>query len=249
MKTTETITELPVDEGEMTVVTYAPVGGAPRPAIILLHSATGLEPRMLEIAQDLSEKGFVVAAPDTFHRAGRMRMAPHGATVEESMALRDGMTNAGHLSDMNALVRHLQAQSYVLPGPVGITGFCLGGRISFLAASQGVGIGPSVLFYPTRLDESDPAVPGSPAPIGFSSGVTEPMLVFFPELDEHNPPASIAAVSASLANAPAEIHVVEGADHGYAQPQDERFHAVEGPRTWREAISFFAKHLQQAPVS
>jgi carboxymethylenebutenolidase len=249
MPTTETITELPVDEGEMTVVTYAPTDGAPRPAIILLHSATGLEPMMLEIAQGLAEEGFVVAAPDTFHHAGRMLTAPHGATVEESMALRAGMTNAGHLSDMNALVRHLQAQSYVQPGPVGITGFCLGGRISFLAVSQGVGFGPSVLFYPTRLVESDPAVPGSPAPIDSATGVTEQMLIFFPELDGQNPPANIATIRAALAHAPVESHVVLGANHGFAQPKDHRFDAVEGPRAWQQTVAFFAKHLPQAQVA
>ena len=248
METIETTTDLEVDEGTMAVVTYGPADGAPRPAVVLVHDTFGLTRAALDTTKGLAEEGFAVAAADVFHRFGRMKTAPRESTLEEQRKLRAGMTNDGHVADMNALVRHLQAQPYVRAGPVGIVGFCLGGRIAYLAASQGEGFGPAVLFYPTRLLEPDPAVPGSPMPIASASGVKSPLLGFFPEMDSQNPPGNIANIRAALAGTPAEIVVVEGADHGFAQPAHEHFHPEAGPQAWRRAVGFFMTHLQSAAV-
>ena len=200
------------------------------------------------MARGLAERGFVTAAPDTFHRAGRMKLSDPAAGPTGNMWLREGMTNNGHLSDMNALARHLQSQSYVQPGPIGVSGFCLGGRVGFLAASQGVGYGPSVLFYPTRLHQSDPAVPGTPPPLESASGVTSPMLIFFPSLDPQNPPDRIALIREALANAPVESVVVENAQHGFAQPFGRAFDPEKGPPAWNRCVDFFLEHLKATAV-
>ncbi len=247
MSVTEEQIDLPVDEGTMAVTTYRDDDGEPRPAVVLVHDANGLSQAMLDLARGLAEQGFVVATPDTFHRAGRMQIGDPAAGIEANMWLREGMTNTGHISDMNALARHLQSQSYVQPGLVGITGFCLGGRISFLAASQGVGFGPSVLFYPTRLHGPDPAIPGSPHPIEFSNGVTNPMLIFFPSLDPQNPPDKIALIRDALADAPVESIVVDNAVHGFAH-DGGRFDPEKGPPAWNRCVDFFVEHLKATAV-
>ena len=160
MATIEEQIDLPVDEGTMATVVYRNDDNTPRTAVVLLHDAHGLTRSTLDIARGLSEEGFVVAAPDTYHRVGRMRTDEEPNAPEGNMWLREGMTNTGHLSDMNRLAAFLKSQPYVRAGDVGVTGFCLGGRISFLAGSQGIGFGPSVPFYMTRTWQPDPAVPG-----------------------------------------------------------------------------------------
>ena len=97
------IANLAVGKGSMAVVTYRDADGIPRPAIVLLHDAHGLVPGTLKIAEGLAAEGFVVVAPDTFHRAGWMMTDESGPAQQDSMLLRVGMTNAGHLSDMNLL--------------------------------------------------------------------------------------------------------------------------------------------------
>jgi carboxymethylenebutenolidase len=238
----EEISDLSVDEGAMTVYTYRESDDQPRPAIVLLHDAHGLIRGTLDIAKGLAAEGFVVAAPDTFHRAGRMMTDESGPAAEDSMLLRKGMTNDGHLSDMNLLAQHLKAQAYVNDGPVGVTGFCLGGRIAFLAAALGVEFGPSVLFYPTRLWQSDPAVPDAPAPLSVAD-VRHPMLSFFPELDPQNPPERVEEFSRTLANAPVEAVVVPNGMHGFAQPTGANFQPENGPDAWQRCIDFFKQHL------
>jgi len=235
--------DLPVDEGKMATVVFRNNDNTPRAAIVVLHDANGLTRVALEHAKGLAEEGFVVAAPDTFHRVGRMRNSSEPGMPEGGMWLREGMTNDGHLSDMNRLAAYLRSQPFVRPGDLGVTGFCLGGRISFLAASQGVGFGPSVLFYPTRTWQSDPAKPGTPTPLS-QAKASKPMLSFFPSLDPQNPPERISEISEALRGTPFEPVVVEGAQHGFAQPYSRGFHPTEGPKAWRRCIDFFKEHLR-----
>ncbi len=246
MSIIEEIVDLSVDDGQMTVFTYREDNDRARPAIVLLHDAHGLVRGTLDIAKDLASEGFVVAAPDTFHRAGRMMNDESGPPQQDSMLLRKGMTNDGHLSDMNSVARYLGAQAYVSQGLVGVTGFCLGGRIAFLAATQGVGFGPSVLFYPTRLWRSDPAVAGAPTPLSVAT-VTSPMLSFFPELDSQNPPERIEEFRKTLASMPVESVVVPNAIHGFAQPQSVHYQPEHGPEAWQLCIDFFKQHLEVVP--
>lgn len=235
--------DLNVSEGTMAVVIFRDNDSAPRPAIVLVHDANGLLPATLDIARGLAENGFVVAAPDVYHRVGRMQTSDPALPIPDKMWLREGMTNEGHLLDMNALAAHLQRQGHVSDGLVGVTGFCLGGRIAFLAASRGEGFGPSVLFYPTRLCEPDPAFAQTTPPITFAGGVTSPMLTFFPELDSQNPPENIKAINAALAASPAESVVVPNAAHGFAQPGTPEYHREEGPIAWQRCVDFFVEYL------
>ena len=239
----ESQVDLPVDQGPMATVVFRDSDGAPRPAIVLLHDAHGLTRHTLDIGCGLAQEGFVVAAPDTYHRVGRMRTDEEPGAPEGNLWLREGMTNDGHLADMDRLATWLQTQAYVRRGDAGVAGFCLGGRIAFLAASQGVGFGPAVLFYPTRTWQSDPAAPGSPTPLS-RANVRYPMLSFFPSRDHQNPPERIEEISTALARTPFEPVVVEGADHGFAQPASPGYHPVEGPKAWRRCVEFFKEHLE-----
>jgi carboxymethylenebutenolidase len=250
------IVDLPGPEGSFVVVTYSHTdSGNPdssaRPAMIFLHDVTGLTDGNLAMAEAIAEQGYVVAAPDLFHRYGRMEIMPHEVPYEDTLKIRVGMTNAGHLADVSVLVTHLRSMPGVAPGPVGVLGFCLGGRVAWLAATGGIGAGPSVLFYPTRLLQPDPAVPGSPAPISRADRITSPMLVLFPELDPQNKPEGIATIRAAIdrAGAPAESFVIAGVDHGFAVPGHPAHDPTTGPVEWRHALDFLATHLPVAQAA
>lgn len=64
---------------------------------------------------------------------------------------------------------------------------------------------------PPRLHESDPALPNSLQPLASADGVTNPMLIYFSELDPQNPPDKIALTCETLADALVEPVVVGGA--------------------------------------
>lgn len=239
--------DLEVDDGEMAVFIYAPDDASPLPSIIMVHDANGLTTEAREQAEWLAGHGYSVAAPDTFHRAGRLLTLPElGGGPEATRRIRAGMTNDGHRSDIARLAAFLRERPGS-DGRVGLTGFCLGGRIAFLGAALGGVIDATVAFYPTRLLESDPAIPGSPWPVHGAGNVTNPLLMFFPALDGFNPYSNVEAIEAAFGDTGDRVRAVwvEGADHAFAQPESAAYHTERAAEAWREALAFFDRHLRQ----
>ena len=88
------------------------------------------------------------------------------------------------MADVDCIASWLVARDDVAGDRVGITGFCMGGRIAYLGAAHCERIGASIMYYPTRLVTSE-ARGGSEArpPIDDIDKVRVPILGFFPTLD------------------------------------------------------------------
>ncbi len=242
----ESLVSVQVPEGQMSVLRYAQGTKEIQPSLILVHDAYGLTEANKALARQLAADGFFVSAPDMFHRAGKMLTSSSSVPYEEQLKIRRGMTNQGHVSDIQALTDFLRRES----GPnerIGIVGFCLGGRVTFLAATNHTGVDAAAAFYPTRLTQSDPAIPGSEMPIDNAGELDTPLLAFFPGLDAMNPADNIRAVVDTLARAkhPAETVVLNDADHGFYQPKSPGYHPIRAAEAHARIVEFFRKHLGQ----
>tara|TARA_Y100001936_G_scaffold254125_1_gene325328 strand:+ start:25816 stop:26547 length:732 start_codon:yes stop_codon:yes gene_type:complete len=237
---------LKLNDGEMTVFAFNENLTA-LPSIIMVHDAHGLTNTAIQQAQWLSQQGYRVFAPDVFYRVGKLvTTTTLGDTPESMMALRKGMTNKGHKSDMETLGIHIK-NTYGSNLNLGITGFCLGGRVVYLSASNTRVFDAAVAFYPTRLREPDPAIENSAKPLDGAKGINIPLMLFFPEYDGFNPDDGIEEIrKASETNPyPMEIIKVSGADHGFAQPASQGFHPESSEQAWQQALEFFSIHLNK----
>src|SRR5207253_9085812 len=102
-----------------------PGGGDPRPAVLVIHGIDGLATGTTAVADRFAEEGYVAAAPDLFHRG------PVCSSFEDLYKRRRSHTDAQTSLDIDAAIAHLQVQPLVKPGPVGIIGFCMGGRVAY----------------------------------------------------------------------------------------------------------------------
>ena len=242
---TETI-ELQASDGPMEAVVVRPADGARHPAVVMVHGAPGLDAGTLRMAEDLAGEGFVVLAPDMFYRTGRRQVVQPGWAIERRDAMQDGKSNASDITDIQIVVDHLVRQPYVRAGGAGITGFCMGGRISYLAAARVRGIGAAVMHYPTALVTPDRRDAGSQAPVDFANEVRVPILGFFPTLDlKHCSPEIVARVRKAFAEGSVrgEVVTVEGAHHGFLDPTSKVYHPTEAPKAWARMVGFFREHL------
>ena len=232
----------------MAAITLRPDDGQPHPAIIAVHGSPGLSEGVLMMAQDIAEAGFVVLAPDMFYRTGRMQQVPIDGPAEARRQMQDGLTNDACVSDVRQMVAHLREQPNVLDGPVGITGFCFGGRVAYLAAVQVDCIGAAVMWYPTRIVSPDPDVPGSPAPIDLVAQIRAPILNFMPTLDTiHCSPEVIAQTTKAFEHAgvASEVIPVEDAGHGFVDPTSTKFNREQRDACWPRMIELFNQHLSR----
>lgn len=127
---------------------FRPFGNGPWPGVLVYMDAIGIRPAMLEIGEKLASYGYVVLLPDLFYRSGPYAPmdartvfadpAQRKVLMEKFMAL---ATPANVMSDTQAFLDYLEVQPDVKRGPVGTTGYCMGGFMSLTAAGT----------YPERI--------------------------------------------------------------------------------------------------
>jgi carboxymethylenebutenolidase len=189
------------------------------PAVLLLIDAFGLRPRIEEMADRIAAKGFVVLAPNVFYRSGRAPVISldglgdpekRGAIFEQIMPLIKELTTERIVSDADA---YLQTLEQVSPGPVALTGYCLGGRLGWrIAISYPDRVAAIGAFHTGGLVTEDQDSPHLSA-----SEMRAELYFGFADNDHSMTAESIATLTQVLdaAGASYRAEVYEGAAHGY----------------------------------
>src|SRR3990172_5907552 len=120
---------LTVDGETMRCYVALPDGEGAWPAVVVIQHAGGVDAFVQEMAHRFAAAGYVAVAPELYHRqdpeSGEDMLTPMGR-------LRD----AEVVADVPAAFEHAVALPEVAPDRIGIAGFCMGGRVSYLMASH-----------------------------------------------------------------------------------------------------------------
>ncbi|MFN0088792.1 MAG: dienelactone hydrolase family protein [Acidimicrobiales bacterium] len=215
--------------------------GAPKGAVIVIQEAFGVNEHIQDVARRTADAGYHAIAPAIFHRAGG-GVAEYG-DFKGIMALIQGLSDDGLLMDVDAALAHLQTKGFA-PGQVGIVGFCMGGRITFLVAARRA-IGAGVGYYGGGI-VSEGRLP-FPALIGDVATMKTPWLGIFGDKDASIPVEDVERLRAELdAKAPVDHGVIRypDADHGFNCNDRASYHEASAADAWPKTLEFFAKHLR-----
>lgn len=159
-------------DGSCPSYVYRPAGAGPWPAVLVFMDGLAIRPSMLELGERLATYGYFVLLPDLFYRSGPYEpMDPH--TVFSDPAKRKVLmekffapaTPANIMSDTSAFLDFLARQPDVKPGPVGTTGYCLGGKMALTAAGTYPDrFAATASYHGGRLATDDPDSPHLLAP-------------------------------------------------------------------------------------
>jgi dienelactone hydrolase len=145
MDITKGTTDVRAEGGTMPVFTARPREGGPYPAVIVIMEAFGLNQHIKNVASRIAGEGYVVVAPDVYYREANAVVGYD--QLPEAIRLMTGLWDTKILQDMDAVVSFLQTQPDVRPDRIGMTGFCMGGRVTFLTACTNPAIKAAVPFY------------------------------------------------------------------------------------------------------
>ncbi len=249
MDIVEEMVDIPTQDGPMATATYRPDGGGLYPAVIVIQEAFGLTQHIMDVAKRAANEGYVAAAPDLFHRAGRLRTAPYDRLAEFRDALRKGFSDASVAMDVEATVRYLQTNPHT-GGPIGIVGFCMGGRVVLLAAEKVDGLAAGVIYYGGNMVPPDDAPPGTPSLLDQVSNIRIPLVGFFGEKDRNPSPIHVAKLDDALTRHGVQhaFHSYTDAGHGFFCDERDSYRPQAATHAWEKTLTFFAKHLKMASV-
>lgn len=247
LRTEPKVEAVKTSAGEMGVYLARPAGAAKekRPGLLLIQEIFGVNHHIQDVVRRFAAAGFVVAAPDIFHRTGTWvsldytqfaETRPHTAALTRDLVV----------ADMQAALDLLAAQPDVDPNRIGVVGYCFGGRASLVAAEVFPDrIKASAIYYGGGIVADAPD-----APINLVHQVKCPIIGFFGGLDKHIPPEMVANFEAALTKAGVDnrIYCYPYADHGFFCDARASFNARAAEDAWHRTLHFFHANLGPVPA-
>jgi carboxymethylenebutenolidase len=200
--------------------------------IVLFQEIFGVNHHIRAVAEQYMLDGYVVLAPDVFWRQEpHVQLHYSEQDFQHGFKLMQGSKPEDLAADVKSSVAALRALPEVT-GKVGALGFCMGGRLAYLAAAT-AGVDAAVCYYGGGIQDSLDVAKGVRGAIQFHYGA----------LDKHIPREAVDKVRAAFAGKTAEFHVYENADHGFNCWERGSYHQRSAAMAHGRSLSFFAQHL------
>ena len=232
---------LQVNGQEMSTYVSVPSGSGPFPAVVVIQTIRGVNQFIKDQSDKLAGEGYAAVAPDLFHRITDPALTDpyeRGATLSDPEII----------ADCNAAVDFLLGHSAVDNDRIGIVGFCMGGRVAWLAAATNPHYKAAVPYYGGNILVARGA--GVQSPFELADGINCPILFHFGEIDANPSQDDMAKLDAELTRLgkPHQFFSYPEADHGFADHTGARYNREGAEIAWPRTLQFFAAHLKGAPV-
>ncbi|KQM21850.1 dienelactone hydrolase family protein [Novosphingobium sp. Leaf2] len=207
--------------------------GTPRGAIIVQQEIFGVDAGIRQKAEGWAAKGYLAVAPDTFWRQQPgIELSPY-----DEGEFKQALDFAGKhdfdlgIQDIEAVIRWIRQDQGV--GKVGLVGFCMGGRVAYMAAAR-TDINASVGYYGVMIDQM----------LGEKHAIANPLMLHIPTADHFVDEAAQKAIHEGLDDHPkVTLHDYEGLDHGFAAEIGTRRDPAGAALADGRTEAFFAEHL------
>lgn len=242
-------------------VTVAEAGGSALPAYVARPDAPGRHPAVLvvsevfgvhayiqDICRRLAKLGYVAIAPAFFFRAPGGDRLPTTTDFKVIVEVVSTASNAQVMGDVNATLAWLQAQPFVDPGRLAITGFCWGGAVTWMACARFPQLKAGAAWYGhlTHPAASEPfGAEARPWPVDIAGQLKAPVIGLYGGLDKGAPAADIVAMRAALVaghRGDSEIIVYPEAQHGFHADYRSSYDSTAAKDGWRRMLAFFDAH-------
>jgi len=200
--------------------------GAPKGAVVVIQEIFGVNHHIRAVTDRVAEEGYVAIAPAVFDRMEKNFQT--GYTPEDMTSARAMVGKA----DFAAMLRDTQAAIDAVKGSgkVGITGFCMGGTITFLAAAELSGLSAAVAYYGGQIAKN------------VDKKTKVPTMMHFGEKDAGIPMPDVETIKSKHPNS--EIFVYDGAQHGFHCDERASYDKKSADTAWKRTMDFFDKHLK-----
>lgn len=219
-----------------------PQGAGPFPVVLVVNEIFGLHAYIQDVCRRLAKQGYAAMAPGYFARAG------DPATMTEMADIRAvvGAASAAQVSaDTGAALAWLAGQAWADVSRAGITGFCWGGTVVWMACAEH-DFKAGGAFYGRLVAPAQGAEEGRRWPVDIAGDLRCPVLGFYGGEDQGIPLETVEQMRSALAAAgreDCEIIVYPEAGHGFHADYRPSFDAAAAEDAWARLSALFAERL------
>jgi carboxymethylenebutenolidase len=239
MDVTTSTLRLNTPDGQMEAFEARPKDSGSYPGIVVLMEAFGLNDHIKKVTERIAQEGYVAIAPDLYHREPE-RLVPY-SELPKAVAIMNRLQDPKVMDDVGTAIAHLKGQGNVKPGAIGVTGFCMGGRFTYLAAAHhNKDVKAALCFYGGGIPM------GNPSPLSRTGEITCPMYLFFGGKDPLIPMDHVGQINTELTSKKVNfsMKVYPEATHGFFCDERPSYNEPAAKDAWEKFKTFFAQHLK-----
>ncbi len=231
-----------VDGFQLPAYRAAPAGKTGLPVILVVSEIFGVHEHIADVARRFARLGYLAIAPELFVRQGDP--SSYGE-IDKLMAEIIRLTpDAQVLADLDACVAWA-ARHGGDARRLGITGFCWGGRITWLYAARNPAVKAGVAWY-GRL--TGPVTPQNPRhPVDIAAELKAPVLGLYGGQDGGIPLTAVDQMKAALAAGPAMAQastfvIYPDAPHAFHADYRQSYRQADAQDGWRRCLDWLQRH-------
>lgn len=234
--------KVPVRDGEM-VAYRATVAGLVKPPVVLVVSEIfGAHEYIRDICRRLAKLGYCAIAPELFARKGDPRSIPGIPEIQAKITSKT--PDAQVMSDLDACVTWAASMG-ADTSRLAVTGFCWGGRITWLYVAHNPGVKAGVAWYGRLVGAASEFTPKHPGDL--AAYLKAPVLGLYGGLDTGIPLETVetmeeALKQGSVAAQASEIHVYDNAPHAFHADYRPSYRKDEAEDGWARMLAWFRKN-------
>ncbi len=208
-----------------------PPGGS-GPGLVLYQEIFGVNEHIRAVAEQYALAGFVVLAPDVFwQQQRRVELGYDGEDMQRARALATNADPAALLRDVAHHATALRARPEVAGQKIGALGYCMGGRLAYLAAAT-TDINAAVCYYGDGIQGQ----------LERAAQIKCPVMFHYAKRDAHIPSEAVNQVRAAMQGKVAHLYPYD-ADHGFNCWARGMYHAPSAAAALGRSLTFLAAEL------
>jgi len=209
------------------------------PVILVVSEIFGVHEHIADVARRFAKQGYLALAPELFVRQGDAGKIADIATLMKDIISKT--PDAQVMGDLDACVAWA-AKNGGNVDKLGITGFCWGGRITWMYSAHNPKVKAGVAWYGRLMGDATPNTPAHP--IDIAPSLTVPVLGLYGAKDTGIPLDTVEKMKAALSKGASGSAFVVYPNAGHAFHADYRPSYVEKDAKdgWMRALDWFKKH-------
>ncbi|ACS39579.1 MULTISPECIES: dienelactone hydrolase family protein [Methylorubrum] len=232
--------KIPMQDGVIPAYRAMPAEGGPFPTILVVQEIFGVHEHIKDVCRRLAKLGYFALAPELYARQGDVSTLTNIQQIVSEVVSK--VPDAQVMSDLDAAVAFAKGTGKADTARLGITGFCWGGRITWLYAAHNPAVKAGVAWYGRLVGDSSALMPKNPVDV--AADLKAPVLGLYGGADQGIPVATIDRMKEACRAAGKTCDFVVYPEAGHAFHADYRpsYRAEPAQDGWKRLQDWFRQY-------
>jgi carboxymethylenebutenolidase len=236
--------KLPTGKGEIPGYLARPKAGKSFPVVLVVQEIFGVHEHIKDLCRRLAHEGYLAIAPELYARQGDVSKL---SSIDDIRKIVGQVPDEQVLADLDAAAAFAKKNEHGDLARLAVTGFCWGGRITWLYAAHSAQLKAGVAWYGRLVGDKDPLHPAHPVDV--AAQLKAPVLGLYGGKDQGIPlgtveqqRAALKAKGASKAAGESLIHVYPEAGHAFLADYRPSYRQPDAEDGWKRLLAWFKAH-------